>query len=74
MKVERITVTFEVSRSRNYQTVKFGLSEEIALGEGDDRDAEVKAARKRLFKEVSDTAERALEHIIAQPEPAPPGA
>lgn len=69
MKVERITVTFEVSRSRNYQSVKFGLSEEIALEEGDDRDAEVKAARKRLFKEVSDTAERALEHIIAQPEP-----
>lgn len=68
MKIERITVTFEVSRSRNYQSVKFALSEEIALGEEDDRDAEIRAARKRLFKEVSDTAERALEHITAQPE------
>lgn len=70
MKVERITVTFEVSRSKNYQSVKFALSEDIALDEGDDRDAEIKAARKRLFKEVSDTAERALEHILTQPEPA----
>ena len=71
MRIEKITVTFEVSRSKNYQSVKFGLAEEIALGEGDDRDAEIKASRKRLFKEVSDTADRALEHILAQPgEPA----
>lgn len=67
MKIERITVTFEVSRSKNYQSVKFGLSEEIVLEEGDDRDAEIRSARKRLFKEVSDTADRALEHIVAQP-------
>lgn len=67
MKIEKITVTFEVSRSKNYQSVKFGLTEEIALDEGDDRDIEIKAARKRLFKEVSDTADRALEHILAQP-------
>lgn len=67
MKIEKITVTFEVSRSKNYQSVKFGLTEEIALEEGDDRDVEIKAARKRLFKEVSDTADRALEHILAQP-------
>ena len=26
MKVERVTVSFEVSRSRNYQSVKYGLS------------------------------------------------
>jgi hypothetical protein len=27
MKVERVTVSFEVSRSRNYQSVKYSLSE-----------------------------------------------
>ncbi|MBV9849801.1 MAG: hypothetical protein JO250_09035 [Armatimonadetes bacterium] len=63
-KAERVTVSFEVSRSRNYQSVKFGLSEEIVLDDGDDRDAVVKAARARLFKEVSDTASRALEHLL----------
>lgn len=65
-KIERVTVTFEVSRSRDYQSVKFGLSEEIDLSEDDDRDAVVKATRLRLFKEVTDTAGKALEHILAQ--------
>ena len=61
--VERVTVSFEVTRSRQYQAVKFGLSEEIVLSEGDDRDAVVKAVRARLFKEVGDTAAKALDHI-----------
>lgn len=67
-KVERVTVSFEVSRSRGSQSVRFGLSEEIALAEEDDRDAVVKATRLRLFKEVTDTAGRALDHILAQQE------
>ncbi len=70
MKTERITISFEVARSKNYQSVKFGLAEEIALDEGDDRDAVVKAARKRLFNEVSDTADKALTHLTAQADAA----
>lgn len=65
-RVERVTVSFEVTRSRQYQTVKFGLSEEVTLDEGEDRDAVVKATRARLFKEVSDTAAKGLEHVLAQ--------
>lgn len=65
-RTERVTVSFEVTRSRQYQTVKFGLSEEIAMNDDEDRDAVVKAARARLFKEVSDTAAKALEHVLAQ--------
>ena len=65
-KTERVTVSFEVTRSRQYQAVKFGLSEEIVLGEEEDRDAVVKTIRARLFKEVSDTAAKALEHIQPQ--------
>lgn len=64
-KVERVTVSFEVTRSRHYQTVKFGLSEEIRLEDGDDRDALVKATRARLLKEVTDTAGKALECVLA---------
>jgi hypothetical protein len=37
MKVERVTVSFEVSRSRNYQSVKYSLSEVLVLEEGEDR-------------------------------------
>ena len=72
-KVERVTVSFEVSRSRNFQSVRFGLSEEIALTEEDDRDAVVKTTRLRLFKEVTDTAGKALDHILAQQEEVPSG-
>ena len=74
-KVERVTVSFEVTRSRQYQAVKFGLSEEIVLEDGDDREALVKAARARLFKEAGDTAAKALDHVLAQENAAsaPPG-
>ena len=65
-RVERVTVSFEMTRSRQYQTVKFGLSEEIVLEDGDDRDAVVKSTRARLFKEVSETAAKGLEHVLAQ--------
>jgi hypothetical protein len=68
MKVERVTVSFEVSRSRNYQSVKYSLSEVLVLEEGEDRDAVVKAVRKRLFLEVNDTAAKALAHVLAEPE------
>jgi len=68
MRVERITVSFEVSRSRNYQSVKYGLSEVVVLEEGDDRDAAVKAARKRLFLEVNDTAAKALAQVLVESE------
>lgn len=68
MRVERVTISFEVSRSRNYQSVKYGLSEELVLAEGDDRDALVRAARKRLFLEVNDTAAKALDQVLAEPE------
>lgn len=45
MKVKRVTVSFEVRRSRQYQTLKFGLPEEIALEDGDDRGAVVEDTR-----------------------------
>ena len=68
MKVERVTVSLEISRSHNHQSVKYGLSEVLVLEEGDDRDAAVKAARKRLFLEVNDTAAKALAHVLAESE------
>ena len=68
MRVERVTISFEVSRSRNFQSVKYSLSEVLVLEEGDDREAQVKAARKRLFLEVNDTAAKALAHVLAESE------
>ena len=68
MKVERVTVALEISRSCDYQCVKYGLSEVPLLEEGDERDAAVKAARKRLFLEVNDTTAKALAHVLAKSE------
>jgi len=68
VRIERVTVSFEVSRSRNYQSVKYGLSEVLVLEEGDDRDAAVKAVRKRLFLEVNDTVAKALAHVLVESE------
>ncbi len=65
-KVERATVSFEVSSSRDFQSARFGLSEEIAFTEEDNRHAVIKTTRLRLFKEVMDTAGKALDHILAQ--------
>jgi hypothetical protein len=48
--------------------VKYGLSEVPVLEEGDERDAAVKAARKRLFLEVNDTAAKPLAHVLAESE------
>ncbi|MDQ2732686.1 MAG: hypothetical protein M3Y56_13590 [Armatimonadota bacterium] len=49
------------------------MSQEIALTEEGDRDAVVKTTRLRLFKEVTDTAGKALDHILAQQEEASGG-
>ena len=47
-KVECVTVSLGVTRSRQCQTMKFGLSEEVVLDE-DDGDAVVKDSR-HVFK------------------------
>lgn len=58
--VERVTASFEMSRSRDFQSARFGLSEEFAFTEEDDRHAVIKTTRPRLLKEVAETAGQAL--------------
>ena len=58
-----MTVSFEVSKSREFQSVRFGLSEEIELTEEDDRDAVVFSTRLCLFKEVTDMAGKVFQIV-----------
>lgn len=66
MKTKTITVTAGITRSRDYQTVRYELSEGIELETGDNPDEIIEATRKRLFTEVSEVAERAIVHIAGQ--------
>ncbi len=66
MKTKTITVTAGITRSRDYQTVRYELSEGLDLETGDNPDAVIEETRKRLFAEVSDFAERAITHIAGK--------
>ena len=66
MKTKTITVTAGITRSRDYQTVRYEIAEGLELEAGDDRDEVVEATRRRLFTEVSAAAERAIIRITSQ--------
>ena len=66
MKTTTITVTAGITRSRDYQTVRYEIAEGLELEAGDDRDEVIEATRRRLFAEVSAAAERAIIRITSQ--------
>lgn len=66
MKTTSITVTAGISRSRDYQTVRYELSEGMELDPGDNADEVIEVTRRRLFAEVSAVAERAITQIAGQ--------
>ena len=64
--MKTITVMAGITRSRDYQTVRYELSEGIELETGDNPDAVVEETRKRLFSKVNAVAERAITHIAGK--------
>lgn len=66
MKTKTITVTAGITRSRDYQSVRYEIAEGLELEADDDRDDVIEATRRRLFAEVSATAERAIIRITSQ--------
>ena len=52
MKTEKGTVTVSMTRSYNYQSATYGISEEIILEDSDDRDEAIREATRRSFVEV----------------------
>ncbi|MGI4790172.1 MAG: hypothetical protein ACRYFS_15130 [Janthinobacterium lividum] len=66
MITKTITVTAAITRSRDFQTVRYELTEGLEIEPGDDRDEVIEATRKRLFAEVNDFTDRAISHIAGQ--------
>ena len=66
MKTKTITVTAGITRSRDYQTVRYELSEALELEIGDDPEMVIEEARQRLFAEVNAVTERAIARIAGQ--------
>ena len=59
MKTEKVIVTVSMTRSYNYQSATYGITEEIILEDGDDCDEAIQDARQRSFKEVVEQTSKA---------------
>lgn len=65
MKIEKFTFEMQVTRSHAYQSVKAGLSVEVALDSEDDNFETVFAeVRKDVYLKISKTAEKALSEAL----------
>ena len=63
MKTKTITVTAGITRSRDYQSVRYELTEGLEIEAGDNVHETIEATRRQLFAEVNEVAERAITHI-----------
>jgi hypothetical protein len=64
MKVSKMTIEYQVTRSRDYQSVRMGGSVEVELEEGEDLKERFDKARKWLSAQVNAAAEDELEIIV----------
>lgn len=67
MKVSRMTIEYQVTRSRDYQSVRIGGSVEVELEDGEDLKERFDKARKWLAGQVNAAAEDELESIVFGP-------
>jgi hypothetical protein len=67
MKVTTLTVDYQVTRSREFQSVRLGGSMEIQLGEGDDKREIIEKARKFLANNLNPAAEEELNTLLFGP-------
>jgi len=65
-KVRSISVTVGFTRSYDYQTVRYELSETIDLEEGDDAEAVIAEVRADLAKQVSEYTQGRLRELVVQ--------
>ena len=64
MKTEKITVAVSITRSYDYQSTRYELTEEVVLDEGDDRDQAILETRNRAYKEVMEATNKAYDKIL----------
>ncbi|WP_309687541.1 hypothetical protein [Armatimonas sp.] len=67
MKVTTLTVDYQVTRSRDFQSVRLGGSVQLELGESDDKKECLEKARRWLAGQLNAAAEEELENVLFGP-------
>lgn len=64
MKMNKMTIEYQVTRSRDYQSVRLGAAVEVEIAEGEDRKECFAKARTWLSNQVNAAAEEELENVV----------
>jgi hypothetical protein len=67
MKVTTLTVDYQVTRSRDFQSVRLGGSVALELTEGDDKKECLEKARRWLAGQLNAAADEELENVLFGP-------
>jgi hypothetical protein len=67
MKVNTITIEYQVTRSRDFQSVKLGGAVSLELADGEDKKECFEKARKWLAGQINTAAEEELEAVLFGP-------
>lgn len=64
MKVTMLTIDYQVTRSRDFQSVRLGGSVQLEIADGDDKKECFEKARRWLANQVNTAAAEELDHVI----------
>lgn len=67
MKVTTLTIDYQVTRSRDFQSVRVGGSVQLELAESDDKKECFEKARRWLSGQINTAAEEELERVLFGP-------
>lgn len=67
MKVTTLTIDYQVTRSRDFQSVRVGGSVQIELADGEDKKECFEKARRWLAGQINIAAEEELDRVIFGP-------
>lgn len=67
MKVTTLTIDYQVTRSRDFQSVRVGGSVQLELSEGEDKKECFEKARRWLSGQINTAAEEELERVLFGP-------
>ena len=68
MKVNKMTIEYQVTRSRDYQSVRMGGAVEVEIAEGEELKEGFDKARRWLTNQVNAAAEEELDNILFGPQ------
>lgn len=66
MKMTKMTVEYQVTRSRDYQSVRLGGAVEIEIGPDEDKKECFTRTRQWLANQVNAAAEEELENVLRE--------